>query len=431
MPPDKLFADAHNRCMSRFIEISHAVVLIACLTVSGFGQSTDDDDVAFFEQKIRPVLAGRCYECHAGDVAESGLRLDSRDGLRTGGDRGPALIAGKPGESLLLTAISHSDGDLKMPPRGAKLAEAVLADFRKWIETGAVDPRTTPDRSTPLRRVSAESFWAYQTLKKTSVPQVRSGWVKSDIDRFVLTKLDEKKLRPRTDATRVVLLRRLFFDLIGLPPSPKDVTNFIAADKEFGLDRALETVVNRLLEMPQFGERWGRHWLDVARFAESSGKEANISFPYAWRYRDYVIDALNADVPFDRFIVEQLAGDLLPYENDKERTRLLIATGFLALGPKRSQHDFFQGKTNRGTQIFLHSTFQQCLSTSTISPFNSQTQSHCGQHTGPQPLLQPTSLVTHPALHDAQSPAKVTLDASIMTLSASIAVSFRTIVNSQ
>jgi hypothetical protein len=299
----------------------------------------DPKAVEFFEAKIRPVLVAHCYQCHSDKEGkqEGGLSLDSRRAIREGGDRGAAVVPGDPEASLLLTAISHTDPDLKMPPRKQKLPDAVVKDFETWIKLGAADPRVDgPKAATSGIDIEAgRKFWSFRKPLPQAVPTPKNAaWAKGDIDRFVLEKLEETQLAPSHDADAATLLRRLHFDLVGLPPSPVALSNFESAVNSSGLDAALASEVDALLASPQFGERWGRHWLDVARFAESSGKEANVSFPYAFRYRDYVIDAVNADLPFDRFLVEQIAGDLLPYGNDVERARLLIATGFLALGPK-------------------------------------------------------------------------------------------------
>ncbi|MEX2117968.1 MAG: PSD1 and planctomycete cytochrome C domain-containing protein [Pirellulales bacterium] len=312
-------------------------------TVASAGQAAAEDAaarIAFFETRIRPILVDRCYECHsaAAGKSEGGLRLDSMKTIRAGGDRGPAVVPGDPDASILLTAISHSDPDLQMPPKRERLPESVVADVKAWIAAGAADPRDDEAAGVPSPPVDIETgrqFWAFQKPAAQQPPAASNpAWAKRDLDHFILAKLEAAGLAPSADAEPATLLRRLHFDLVGLPPSPAVVSDFrerIAAD---GLDAALEAEVDSLLASEQFGERWGRHWLDVARFAESSGMEANISFPYAWRYRDYVIDAVNADMPFDRFLVEQIAGDLLPYESDAQRARLLIATGFLALGPK-------------------------------------------------------------------------------------------------
>jgi len=297
-------------------------------------------EIAFFEKKIRPVLVRKCYECHSesSGASEGSLLVDSREGLRTGGDRGPAIVPGKPGDSLLLQAIRHSDPDLVMPPKSERLPDAVIRDFETWIRNGAADPREREPGTEPPPPVDLETgrrFWSMQKPVHQPVPSVRQeSWPLHEVDRFILAELEQAGLSPSPDAPPAVLLRRLHFDLVGLPPSPEARSRFLQKVDRDGLDQALSSETDRLLASPQFGERWGRHWLDVARFAESSGKEANISFPYAWRYRDYVIDCFNADLPYDRFLTEQIAGDLLPDESPDERARLLIATGYLAVGAK-------------------------------------------------------------------------------------------------
>ncbi|MGZ0165235.1 MAG: PSD1 and planctomycete cytochrome C domain-containing protein [Planctomycetales bacterium] len=324
------------------------VLLAVCLaaassSVSGAEQPSNERTlkneagIRFFESNIRSVLVKHCYECHSNQsgASEGGLRLDTRDAVRAGGDRGPAVVPGSPEKSILLTAVRHSDPDLKMPPQKRKLPESIIADLRAWIEMGAPDPRDEASEELAAVRKAGRDFWSYQTPTKPDVPRVDGDvWSRRDVDHFVLTKLRSSGLVPSSDADMPTLLRRLHFDLIGLPPTPAAIDKFIGRVNQEGVDNALTAEVDELLASPQFGERWGRHWLDVARFGESSGKDANISFPYAWRYRDYVIDCVNADVPYDRFLTEQLAGDLLPYESPQERARLLIATGFLAVGTK-------------------------------------------------------------------------------------------------
>lgn len=293
--------------------------------------------VRFFESNIRPVLVKHCYECHSlqSGSSEGGLRLDSRDAVRAGGDRGPAVVPGSPEKSILLTAVTHSNPDLKMPPQRRKLPESIINDLRKWIEMGATDPRDEASAELASVRKAGLDFWAYQIPTRPDVPRVDGDvWSRQDVDHFVLTKLRQRGLVPSSEADMPTLIRRLYFDLIGLPPTPNAINDFVGRVRKEGVDSALAAEVDVLLASPQFGERWGRHWLDVARFAESSGKDANISFPYAWRYRDYVIDCVNADLPYDRFLTEQLAGDLLPHDSPQERARLLIATGFLAVGTK-------------------------------------------------------------------------------------------------
>jgi hypothetical protein len=289
----------------------------------------------FFEAKIRPVLVTHCGKCHASTAEKlrGGLRLDGREGLRLGGDSGPAIVPGRPDESLLLRAIRYRDEDLQMPPKG-KLPDAVVADFEAWIRMGAPDPRTGP-ASAPAGRPSADlararGFWSFRPPKKSAPPSVkRTDWPRGDIDRFLLAALEARGLAPVADADRPRLLRRVTFDLSGLPPTPEELDAFLADDSP----DAFAKVVDRLLVSPRFGERWGRHWLDVARYAESSGK-TNFSYPQAWRYRDWAIASFNADKPYDRFVREQIAGDLLPAGDDRERAEQIVATGFLALGSK-------------------------------------------------------------------------------------------------
>lgn len=294
-------------------------------------------DLQFFEQKIRPVLVERCYACHSAESGKpaAGLLVDSRAALRRGGDRGAAVVPGDPDASLLIKALRYTDSRIQMPPKkeGGKLSAAVIADFEKWVKQGAPDPRTGAPAA--AARVwdteKARQHWSFQPPKKSPAPAVNDArWPRSDIDRYLLAELEGKGLHPVGDADRRSLLRRVSFDLTGLPPTPEETAAFLAdADP-----RAFERVVDRLLASPRFGERWGRHWLDVARYAESSGKEVNIAYPHAWRYRDYVIQAFNDDKPYDRFLKEQIAGDLLPYSDETAHAQQIVATGYLALGPK-------------------------------------------------------------------------------------------------
>ena len=321
-------------------------------------RAADEVDTAFFEQKIRPVLVERCYACHsaAADQAgrlKAGLLVDTRAGLLAGGESGPAVVPGSPDESLLLDAIRY-DG-LEMPPDG-KLPSAVVADFERWIAGGAPDPRE--GAAAPARRgLSIEegrTFWSLVPPRDAPPPAVRrADWPRHTLDHFVLARQESEGLEPLPDADPRTLVRRLYFDLIGLPPSADEVEAFVAAcgptappggstsptqtvggGRDGRFEAAYAALVDRLLASPHFGERWGRHWLDVARYADSNGRERNMLFYHAWRYRNYVLDAFNADKPFDRFLQEQLAGDLLPADSPAERDALRIATGFLALGPK-------------------------------------------------------------------------------------------------
>ncbi len=286
----------------------------------------------FFESKIRPVLIAHCYKCHSenADELQAGLRLDTRDGARAGGASGAAVVPHDPQASLLLSALRYDE--FEMPPN-RKLPESVIANFEKWIAIGAPDPRNRRSR-TPTEsdvRESGKRFWAFEPPRSVAIPSVETiDWPRSEIDHFLLARLERENLQPVPSAQPHTLLRRVYFDLIGLPPTPDAVERFEADPS----DEALEQVVDRLLASPQFGERWGRHWLDLARFAETNGGDRNVIYRHAWRYRNYVIHAFNSDKPFDQFLREQIAGDLMPADSYQRRDERLIATGFLTLGPK-------------------------------------------------------------------------------------------------
>ena len=294
------------------------------------------DQVEFFEMKIRPILVESCYDCHSVEATKvkGELLLDSRAGLLRGGASGPAIVPGKPGESVLIEAIHYSDEDTAMPPKkkGGKLPDAVIADFEKWVKMGAPDPR---QEETVFKKAydpeKAKAWWAYQAVSTPTVPTPEdTDWALTDIDRYVLASMEKAGVGPVGDADAASLLRRVFLDLAGLPPSPKFSTEYLA---DAG-PAAFENMVDQLLASEHFGERWGRHWLDVARFAETTGRDVNMTLPEAWRYRDYVIGAFSDDKPFDEFIREQIAGDLLPFSDQRGRAQKLMATGFLAVGPK-------------------------------------------------------------------------------------------------
>jgi hypothetical protein len=286
--------------------------------------------ITFFETKIRPVLVEKCYSCHSADAKElqAGLWLDSRAGVLKGGDSGPAIVPGNPAESVLISALKYES--YEMPPDG-QLPPAVIADFERWINLGAPDPREG-SAATPTAGIDIEQgrkFWSFQPVTAHAPPPVKNAaWPTSPSDQFILAKLEARGLQPAADADRSQWLRRATFALIGLPPTIDELDAF-AADTS---PQAYETAVDRLLASPHFGERWGRHWLDVARFAESSGGGRSLLFPEAWRYRDYVINAINSDKRLDQFIVEQIAGDQLPYATVDEQRELLIATAYLVLG---------------------------------------------------------------------------------------------------
>ena len=296
------------------------------------------DEVAeqldFFEKRIRPVLIEHCYECHATDSKKirGGFVLDSREGIRRGGESGPSVVPGALDESLLLDAIRYES--FEMPPSG-KLSDRVIADFEQWIRLGATDPReaNAPPPSEPSIDIAkGKQFWSFRPLRESAPPEVEdSDWPESNVDRYLLSKLESVGVSPVNDADRPTLLRRAYYALVGLPPTPEQQQRFLESSAPTPI--AFAEVVDQLLESKHFGERWGRHWLDVVRFAESSGGGRTLLFPDAWRYRDYVIDSFNVDTPFDEFIREQIAGDLLESNDWQTRRRQLTATAFLLLGP--------------------------------------------------------------------------------------------------
>ncbi|MFQ3593884.1 MAG: DUF1549 domain-containing protein, partial [Gemmataceae bacterium] len=311
--------------------------MLLILSLAWLAASPDKPSEAglrFFENKIRPVLVKECYGCHSAEAkkARGGLVVDTREGLLRGGDAGPAIVPGKPLESLLFKAMQH-DG-LAMPPKG-KLAPEILADFETWIKMGAPDPRdgksTTTTKAIDLE--AGRQFWSFRPLTKSEPPAVRNAaWGRSWVDAYLLATLEKRGLHPVSDAEPAVWLRRVTYDLIGLPPTPEEIEAFLR-DHASRPD-ARERIVDRLLSSPAFGERWGRHWLDVARYADSNGKDENLTFHEAYLYRDHVVRTYNEDRPFDAFVREQIAGDLLPADSEAQRQAQLIASGFLVLGPK-------------------------------------------------------------------------------------------------
>lgn len=296
-------------------------------------EKPDKAGVDFFEKHIRPVLVAKCYQCHAANSKEvkGGLLLDTREGTRKGGETGPAVVPGNVEDSILIEALRHEG--LKMPPN-EELSEEVIVRFEQWVKMGAPDPRD--GKSVAAKReidfAKAREFWAFKPAALPAPPKVAdTGWTRSDVDRFILSKLESQEIKPVADADPVTLVRRIYFDLIGLPPTPAQVDEFVG---QADVDKAIAALADKLLASPQFGERWGRHWLDVVRYAESTGMERNFTYPNAWKYRDYVIASFNADKPFDQFVREQVAGDLLPAKSPEQKREQVIATGFLTLGPK-------------------------------------------------------------------------------------------------
>jgi hypothetical protein len=316
------------------------------LLVAGFAahqaasQAIPDDPAGaeFFEKKIRPILVERCHSCHSESATKlkGGLRLDSLDAALKGGDSGPALVPGNPGKSRLVEAVTYQNVDLRMPPKG-KLPAEQIADLREWVKRGAPWPKGEPAAGTP-KRASFDlaqrkaDHWAWQPLRTDAAPAVKNAaWPKRSLDRFLLAKLEERGLEPAPPADPRTLIRRLAFDLRGLPPTPAEVDAFVADPS----DRALERFVDALLASPQFAETWARHWLDLTRYAETRGHEYDYLLPNAWHYRDYLIRAFDQDVPYPQFVAEHIAGDLLPEPRIDPRSGIdesVLATGWWYLG---------------------------------------------------------------------------------------------------
>jgi hypothetical protein len=286
-------------------------------------------DSAFFEQQVLPILKAHCFKCHGEGKVRGGLRLTNRLGVLQGGDSGPAVLLDRPTDSRLLQAINYRDG-LEMPPSG-KLPPSAIEVLSRWVRLGAPwsasAGETLRPRGGASGQVTAEArrYWAYQPVRRPAVPSVRNtGWVRNPIDAFLLARLEARGLAGAPPADRVALIRRVFYDLVGLPPRPEEVDAFVGDTAP----DAYERLIDRLLASPQYGEKWGRHWLDVVRYAETNGYERDGPKPYAWRFRDYVIRAFNEDRPYDQFVREQLAGDELPGFNPEA----LVATGYYRLG---------------------------------------------------------------------------------------------------
>ncbi len=305
-----------------------ALPAVATAAADGSAQGLE-----FFEQKVRPLLTQRCLECHSGADAKGSLRLDSKAGLLAGGDTGPAVVPGKPAESLLVDAVNYGQ-TYQMPPK-SRLAADEVAVLTRWVELGVPWPEEAVaagvDRKNFDLAERRAAHWAWQPIGNPAPPEVAPGvWPATAVDRFILARLEREGLAPAPAADRPALVRRLYFDLIGLPPSSAELAAALADESP----RATENLVDRLLASPRFGERWGRHWLDLMRYCESRGHEYDATIPNAWQYRDYVIRALNADLPYDRFVVEHLAGDLAqpPRLNSSQGfNESILATGFWVL----------------------------------------------------------------------------------------------------
>ena len=323
-------------------------ILILLLVVCRLWADAKTD---FFESKIRPVLATHCFECH-GHKDKGGLKLDSREAILQGGDSGPAIVLGKPQKSLLMTAVQHADPDLEMPPK-KKLPPEAIADLSQWIRAGAVWPEgkalgfATGEITDEQRK-----HWAYQPLKGNAA---QTPAEENFIDAHVRGRLKEQGLQSVDLADRRTLIRRVTFNLTGLPPTPMEVEAFLKDQKADAWYR----VVERLLASPRYGERWGRHWLDLVRYADTAGDAGDYPIPEAYKYRNYVIDAFNKDKPYNQFVREQIAGDQLPAENEEQRWEQTIATGYIAISrrigvsPHKLRHITIEDTLNNLGKTFL------------------------------------------------------------------------------
>ena len=314
------------------------------LCFSGAVQSAppESDSAEFFEKEVRPLLAERCFKCHGGAKTKAGLRLTSRATILSGGDSGPAAVPGKPEESLLIQAVRQQNA-LKMPPN-AKLSPEQVGKLERWVKLGLAWPETQAQQGAQRNNQDKEKvftdeqrrFWSFQPVRSPSLPEVHdASWPKSGIDRFILSALKAHGLRPASPADRRTLIRRASFDLTGLPPTPKEVEAFLSDQSPDAFAR----VVERLLASPHYGERWGRHWLDVVRYTDSfdarilNGEGSIMDMTEAYRYRDWVVGAINQDLPYDQFVIHQIAGDLIPPTDPNEvNVSGIVATGMLAIG---------------------------------------------------------------------------------------------------
>ena len=321
-----------------------------------------DADLAFFDKEVKPVLTANCLKCHGGDNPKGNLRFTTRAAVLKGGANGAVVNLDKPEQSRLLSAIDYKNEALKMPPPG-RLQQSQIDTLAAWVKRG-LPMRSLEVEAAALHQsrggmVTPESknYWAYKPVKRPEPPNVRDrAWVRNPIDAFILAKLEEKGLKPAPPADRIALIRRVYYDLTGLPPTPEQVDEFVN-------DRspdAYEKLVDQLLQSPHYGEKWGRHWLDLVRYAETNGYERDGPKPFVWRYRDYVVKSFNEDKPFDRFIREQLAGD----EIDRDNPDAIIATGYYRLGlwddepadRLQSRFDEFDDWVATTGQVFLGMT---------------------------------------------------------------------------
>jgi cytochrome c553 len=317
-----------------------ALALVAPLAVAlqiQAQQPLSADDSEFFESKIRPLLIESCFKCHSStaEKVKGGLLLDSKEACLKGGTTGPAVVPGNAEKSLMVKAVRYTDPDLRMPPK-EKLSDQQIADIEAWVRRGAPDPRSGKQAGilkSDSDREKAKQHWSFRPVKKPEVPESKfriTKWIQNPIDSFIVAKLAEKDMLPSQAADKWTLIRRAYFDLIGLPPSPQEVEAFVNDESP----DAFAKVVNQLLNSPQYGERWGRYWLDIARYADTKGGNGNVTpsdqrYLYSYTYRDYVVNAFNEDLPYDQFLLQQIAADQLDLSNNK---KALSAMGFLTLG---------------------------------------------------------------------------------------------------
>lgn len=327
-------------------------VVRASAGVNASAAEPNPADVEFFEKRVRPVLVQSCIQCHGPEKQRGGLRLDSRAAVLKGGDTGPAIETDTPDESLLVEAIGYA-GEIKMPPKG-RLPADQIAVLTEWVKRGSPWPADAASGNSDQKKVfdlaaRRRGQWALQPLQPSPLPAVQNqAWPRNDVDRFILSRLEQDKLAPAPAADKRTLLRRVTYDLTGLPPTPAEIDAFLADET----DRAYETVVERLLASPRYGERWARHWLDLVRFAETAGHEFDFEMPLAFQYRDYLIRALNADVPYDQLVVEHVAGDLLPQPRRHPTEKFnesIIGTGFFFLG--EAKHSPVDIRADEGERV--------------------------------------------------------------------------------
>ena len=338
-------------------------IFLSSIFLSSFCVFSHAADTAFFDSKVLPILQERCFECHShGTKIKGGLALDSRSGWVEGGDNGPAIQPGELEASLLVKAVRYVDAEFEMPPK-AKLPAAEIAILEEWVKTGAHDPRSagTAKVKKGIDLAEGRKFWAFQPVRDPSPPRIEdTQWPLDPLDHFIRAKQEQQGIAPVADADRHTWLRRVSLDLTGLPPTETEVLAF-AKDPS---PQAFEVVVDRLLSSKAYGERWARHWLDLTGYADMMGTSNNVFAEHAWRYRDYLIDSFNADKPFDEFVREQIAGDLMPSQSTEDRAENIVATGFLMVGDieivnpdkARMEADHIDTQVNRIGQTFMGMT---------------------------------------------------------------------------